>query len=1095
MRTAYGSENNETDEFLKKLTALSKQPAVAPRGTPRTSRWILCLGLVAACVAAIVGVASYSKKAPNLIQTESLNAAAEAPSLSFPWQNVSLVFPPAKPLAANWTALDANVDGSISLDELLAFLGTQKTEQIASIQAAADAAIAQVNAQYKQHIECVTSAYNQLVAPKTAEKNEILTDDELYKVLEQAAQCYNAKVVTPEPTTTLPSTPEPTTTAATDGSSTPAPTNPSTLETPEPTPASTASDNSATPEPTPASNSDNSVTPEPTPAATGDSTTPEPPPASTLDSSTTPEPTPASTTDSSATPEPTPASTLDGSETPEPTPASTPANSETPKPTPEPTPASTLDGSETPEPTPASTPANSETPKPTPEPTPASTLDGSETPEPTPASTLDSSTTPEPTPASTTDSSATPEPTPAATSGSATPEPTPASTSDGSATTPEPTPASTSDNATTPEPTPEPTPAATGDSTTPEPTPASTLDSSTTPEPTPAATSDSATPEPTPASTTDNSATPEPTPASTLDGSATPEPTPASTLGSSITPEPTPATTSDNSATPEPTPEPTPASTLDGSETPEPTPASTPANSETPEPTPASTSDNASTPEPTPASTSDSSATPEPTSDNASTPAPSSSSSDSSSTPEPTPEATPASTSENAATPAPTQAGTSPTSPQSTPSATPPNNSHQDDEPTPAPTTTSSWPTPSTPAVTNYSPSRDEVLTILSSSIDTLGNQTNLTKAEAHALLNQSLANLTASINSKWFNTASERSQALSAVAAYYGSLSACVDIAILVFGRKINVLDAFELAPAMAWIKQVCMDSSNQNFGKTDTNKDGVVSQAELLAAIAKIRDDKLATLANISDPTAYKSAYFGTREIFSRQMECAVRGSQVVTNATDAALTREEFYGLQAWMLKNCNDVGADQTAYGLPNSTALNGNFTLENIQSQIVVSKATDLGNVAANDTIHATTIDDHYNLVQTCVNASYPSGGGTAIESTTDYAALVNKVKACMVQSVPMTLPVEVLLTRPEFQALLQLTFASEYTQLQTQIDAAQAALNAVVAKKAALDACIDQALETAGPAGWSEISQAMLLPAKQNATACYNQAAAAPTST
>ncbi|CAK4274925.1 unnamed protein product [Aphanomyces euteiches] len=986
MRTAYGSENNETDEFLKKLTALSKQPAVAPRGTPRTSRWILCLGLVAACVAAIVGVASYSKKAPNLIQTESLNAAAEAPSLSFPWQNVSLVFPPAKPLAANWTALDANVDGSISLDELLAFLGTQKTEQIARIQAAADAAIAQVNAQYKQHIECVTSAYNQLVAPKTAEKNEILTDDELYKVLEQAAQCYNAKVVTPEPTTTLPSTPEPTTTAATDGSSTPAPTNPSTLETPEPTPASTASDNSATPEPTPASNSDNSVTPEPTPAAT-------------------------------------------------------------------------------------------------------------ETPEPTPASTLDSSTTPEPTPASTTDSSATPEPTPAATSGSATPEPTPASTSDGSATTPEPTPASTSDNATTPEPTPEPTPAATGDSTTPEPTPASTLDSSTTPEPTPAATSDSATPEPTPASTTDNSATPEPTPASTLDGSATPEPTPASTLGSSITPEPTPATTSDNSATPEPTPEPTPASTLDGSETPEPTPASTPANSETPEPTPASTSDNASTPEPTPASTSDSSATPEPTSDNASTPAPSSSSSDSSSTPEPTPEATPASTSENAATPAPTQAGTSPTSPQSTPSATPPNNSHQDDEPTPAPTTTSSWPTPSTPAVTNYSPSRDEVLTILSSSIDTLGNQTNLTKAEAHALLNQSLANLTASINSKWFNTASERSQALSAVAAYYGSLSACVDIAILVFGRKINVLDAFELAPAMAWIKQVCMDSSNQNFGKTDTNKDGVVSQAELLAAIAKIRDDKLATLANISDPTAYKSAYFGTREIFSRQMECAVRGSQVVTNATDAALTREEFYGLQAWMLKNCNDVGADQTAYGLPNSTALNGNFTLENIQSQIVVSKATDLGNVAANDTIHATTIDDHYNLVQTCVNASYPSGGGTAIESTTDYAALVNKVKACMVQSVPMTLPVEVLLTRPEFQALLQLTFASEYTQLQTQIDAAQAALNAVVAKKAALDACIDQALETAGPAGWSEISQAMLLPAKQNATACYNQAAAAPTST
>ncbi|CAK4579526.1 unnamed protein product [Aphanomyces euteiches] len=907
MRTAYGSENNETDEFLKKLTALSKQPAVAPRGTPRTSRWILCLGLVAACVAAIVGVASYSKKAPNLIQTESLNAAAEAPSLSFPWQNVSLVFPPAKPLAANWTALDANVDGSISLDELLAFLGTQKTEQIARIQAAADAAIAQVNAQYKQHIECVTSAYNQLVAPKTAEKNEILTDDELYKVLEQAAQCYNAKVVTPEPTTTLPSTPEPTTTAATDGSSTPAPTNPSTLETPEPTPASTASDNSATPEPTPASNSDNSVTPEPTPAATGDSTTPEPTPASTLDSSTTPEPTPASTTDSSATPEPTPASTLDGSETPEPTPASTPANSETPKPTPEPTPASTLDGSETPEPTPASTPANSETPKPTPEPTPASTLDGSETPEPTPAS--------------------------------------------------------------------------------------------------------------------------------------------------------------------------------------------TPANSETPEPTPASTSDNASTPEPTPASTSDSSATPEPTSDNASTPAPSSSSSDSSSTPEPTPEATPASTSENAATPAPTQAGTSPTSPQSTPSATPPNNSHQDDEPTPAPTTTSSWPTPSTPAVTNYSPSRDEVLTILSSSIDTLGNQTNLTKAEAHALLNQSLANLTASINSKWFNTASERSQALSAVAAYYGSLSACVDIAILVFGRKINVLDAFELAPAMAWIKQVCMDSSNQNFGKTDTNKDGVVSQAELLAAIAKIRDDKLATLANISDPTAYKSAYFGTREIFSRQMECAVRGSQVVTNATDAALTREEFYGLQAWMLKNCNDVGADQTAYGLPNSTALNGNFTLENIQSQIVVSKATDLGNVAANDTIHATTIDDHYNLVQTCVNASYPSGGGTAIQSTTDYAALVNKVKACMVQSVPMTLPVEVLLTRPEFQALLQLTFASEYTQLQTQIDAAQAALNAVVAKKAALDACIDQALETAGPAGWSEISQAMLLPAKQNATACYNQAAAAPTST
>ena len=88
---------------------------------------------------------------------------------------------------------------------------------------------------------------------------------------------------------------------------------------------------------------------------------------------------------------------------------------------------------------------------------------------------------------------------------------------------------------------------------------------------------------------------------------------------------------------------------------------------------------------------------------------------------------------------------------------------------------------------------------------------------------------------------------------------------------------------------------------------------------------------------------------------------------------------------------------------------------------------------------------------------------------------------------------DVFLTRPEFQDLLQLTFSSEYTKLQAQIDAAQAALNAVVAKKAALDACIDQALETAGPAGWTKISQDKFLPTKQNASTCYNQAAANPT--
>ncbi|RHY41270.1 hypothetical protein DYB38_011381 [Aphanomyces astaci] len=409
---------------------------------------------------------------------------------------------------------------------------------------------------------------------------------------------------------------------------------------------------------------------------------------------------------------------------------------------------------------------------------------------------------------------------------------------------------------------------------------------------------------------------------------------------------------------------------------------------------------------------------------------------------------------------------------------------------TPVPTTTASWAEPSTtttPVVTYYVPSRDEVLKELAASVDVLANQTNLTYTFAHIVLNQTRDNVTAKIDTKWFNSDGERAVAKAEVAKYCGTLSSCVDIAMAVFGRYINVLDAFELAPALEWIKSTCMNTADAKFGKTDTNQNNVVEEFEVIAAIVKIRDDKLSTMVNLTDPTAYQAAFFATRQLYSQTMECAHNGISELGDPITRTLNREQFYGLEAWMLSHCSIIQPDVSVIGLlPTATGLAGNFSLANLQSLLAEAKANDTQAVPANDMYHAATIDDHYRLVEVCLNGSYAK---LNVTNETTYATLLANVKTCVAQSVPLTMPVGIFLSRPEFQALLELTWASENANLDSQIRQAQAALDKLKAKKAALAACIVQAVDSAA-AGEAKISQSQLVPAQSFTKQCYVKATA-----
>ncbi|RHY26001.1 hypothetical protein DYB32_007951 [Aphanomyces invadans] len=412
-------------------------------------------------------------------------------------------------------------------------------------------------------------------------------------------------------------------------------------------------------------------------------------------------------------------------------------------------------------------------------------------------------------------------------------------------------------------------------------------------------------------------------------------------------------------------------------------------------------------------------------------------------------------------TPAPSGATTTTSAPE--PSATTTSAPEPSTTTTPAPTTTASWaePTTTTPSVTFYVPSREEVLKELASSIDVLGNQTNLTKAFALAVLNQTRDNVTAKIDTTWFNSDGERAVARAEVAKYFGTLTSCVSIAMSI------------LAPALAWIRTTCMDTSDAKFGKTDTNQNNVIEEFEVMAAIVQIRDNKLAALANVTDPTAYQAAFFATRQLYGQTMECAHNGITQLGDPVARTLSREQFYGLEAWMLSHCSLVEPDVTVVGLlPNATILGGNFSLGNIVTFLADAKTMYTAAVPVNDTYHAATIEDHFRLIEV------------------SYASLVTTVQTCVAKSVPVTMPVGVFLSRPEFQALLELTWAAENASLDAQIRQAQAALDKLKAKKAALATCIVQAVDNAA-AGEAKIPQSQLVPAQSFTKQCYVKATSA----
>ncbi|KAF0717260.1 Aste57867_2411 [Aphanomyces stellatus] len=969
MRTAYGSENNETDLFLRQSNSFASPPAVTT--VTRRSPIVACATLVLAAAAGAVGYFAIAtvQEATKAATTADAMAFASSPTtatnLYFPWQNVSVALPTPAPFVANWTAIDGDASGTITLDELMAYLTQQKDGEIQSIQGAFLAAILKVNSTFVEHAKCVEQAYKTLIATKTAGPNEIATTDELNGVLLYAQnQCYSLQTVplpTPPTDNSTDNTPTPSVSGSTNTTSTNGTSTDETNATPTPTPTVSGPSGSTNTSSTNGTSTDGtSTTPTPTPTVSG-----------TSGSTNTSSANGTSTDETNATPTPTP--TVSGQS----------INSSS-------TNGTSTDGFDTPTPTPTISGASGST----------NTTSTNGT--------------------STDGTNATPTPTPTVSGQSINSSSTNETSTDGTTT-----------------PTPTPTVSGTSGSTNTSSTNGTSTDGSTTPTPTPTVSGDATNTSSTNGTSTDGTTTPTPTP--TVSGDAT---NTSSTNGTAAN------GTNNNSS-----------STANNNST------ATTNNTNTNDTTNSSTTATTSNTTNTTASPINSIPNTN-TSTNNGTDGNANSSTDN------------GDPSNNGIINGPNNTTTN----NATNNSTTGNNTSNINATTAAPTTTPTWAEPSTPAVTNMSPSQDDVLELLNASLAILATGPTLTKEFAHSVLNQSLTNVTTLINTVWFNSAGERATALAAVSKYSGSLGSCVDIAFLIFGN-INTLDAIQLATAMRWIRNTCMNLADKDFGKTDTNHNNVIEEAEVMAAVAKIRDDKLANLTRTTDAVAYNATYYATRVLYDLTMECTDRGISEIGDNANRTLTREQYYGLKAWMQVHCTNVTGDVSTDGLPTAADLGGNYTLLNIHTKMDANEATALA-AAGNNTLQAATIDDRFKLLQTCVDATY----GTNVITTSDqYNAVLAGVATCLTTNSPVAVNIEVMLTRPQFQGLLEITWAAENANLDAQIQAANALLAKLTAKKAALEACIQAAVEDAA-AGADQIPQSKLVPAKGYTSTCYANA-------
>ncbi|RHY26652.1 hypothetical protein DYB32_007422 [Aphanomyces invadans] len=337
-----------------------------------------------------------------------------------------------------------------------------------------------------------------------------------------------------------------------------------------------------------------------------------------------------------------------------------------------------------------------------------------------------------------------------------------------------------------------------------------------------------------------------------------------------------------------------------------------------------------------------------------------------------------------------------------------------------------------TPAPTRPSPTTTEILTYAKAVLEVLQNETEpVSPGQLHAFVKAHAGVMQMKITKVWYNSDRDRQLALEFVTKFYTRVEKCLDAAVVV------------------------------DFIAADLNKNNVVDEFEIDQVVATARNHQLGQLQNKSYATsrAFLQAFFSIRETYDRTLECAHDGVTQIGNAVDRTLTREEFYGYEAWMARHCSNVAPDISLHGVPNDVPMN--LTEAHVAMGQLQAKDLEVALQAGTGALHTQYIQDHYGLLRTCFDASFDPTGRTP------YSTILNRTRFCLENAVPSTMPIQVIMSRADFHALLEKLFEPELTQLDIEIAKQEAIVETLRAKKAALEACIRRAVDvvaTASPA-------------------------------
>ncbi|ETV81597.1 hypothetical protein H257_06063 [Aphanomyces astaci] len=389
-------------------------------------------------------------------------------------------------------------------------------------------------------------------------------------------------------------------------------------------------------------------------------------------------------------------------------------------------------------------------------------------------------------------------------------------------------------------------------------------------------------------------------------------------------------------------------------------------------------------------------------------------------------------------------------------------------------------PTPASPSPTRQAPTKAEILTYAKAVLEVLNNETEpVSNVQLHAFVKAHENVMTMKITKVWYNSDTDRQQALDFVTKFYQRVDKCLDAAVVVFGDNGTIAVA-TLPSVYAWASGICVSDSSKDFVDADLNKNNVVDEFEVAQVIATARNQQLSQLKRTTNSSEYLRSFFSIRETYDHTLECAHEGISQVGNAVDRTLTREQFYGYEAWMTRSCSNVVPDVSLHGVPSAVDIQGAWNLTTAHAIMGQLKAKDLELALASGTgvaLHTQFIEDHYGLLRTCFDASFDESGGTPYNTT------LERTRLCLDATVPSTMPIEVVVSRADFQALLQQLFAPTLAELDDEIAKAQAVVDGLRAKKAALQVCIRKAVDAVAN-GQATVRQRDLNTAQQWTNQC-----------